>query len=99
MRSFNDELTSDVLMNPTVGAGQSGRQSRRSRTVVAMSPRRPSRRFLLPLLVTLLLAAGCGDQTPSPAPNSPVTIAPGEAGTVPLGERPFQLYVPGSYTS
>ncbi len=96
IRSFSDGLTSDVLMGTTVGTGRSGQQGRRSRTVVAMSPRSSSRWFL-PLLATLLLTAGCSDAE-SPGTATASIVPPGQTATVPLGDRPFQLYVPNTYT-
>ena len=56
---------------------------------------------LLPLLLLMMLATACGDDgpadQPAPSPTPPPMTAAGLV-TVPLGERPFQLYVPSSYS-
>jgi polyhydroxybutyrate depolymerase len=53
-------------------------------------------RSLLPLMLILMpLAAACGDNSTTPRPSAPADATV----TVQLGDRPFRLYVPRSYTS
>lgn len=53
------------------------------------------RRSLLPLILLMPLVAACGDDETAPGPADPST----GTVTMQLGDRPFRLYVPGSYTS
>jgi polyhydroxybutyrate depolymerase len=60
--------------------------------------RRPGRialwRVVILVVTALPLAAACGDDEPAPGPTAPST----GTVTVELGDRPFRLFVPSSYT-